>query len=275
MGDELWSIEDFENVLWDYGISLPFPLHLGPSGPVGVSTSRSRTGRRVEDDIDALTQRWGPLRTRHLLTLVSTLRTTVSSAFLYVVAEDRDEFDSRVTATAIVGDDRPIVVVESPTGIWITMTPWDRLGTMLAGFLPQIPSWSFPTLSVRAEGLQSIAEMTTRSVPAATIDRAMAREGFPMGLYRMMEKISERTVAHGFFGAAREDREGRQLGDIAGDFVAAPHGGFVRVQEGGRILFEPLEPTALPSLLVRCLASVPAARSSAEELRSPVVSRVH
>ncbi|MBW3084252.1 hypothetical protein KEM60_00439 [Austwickia sp. TVS 96-490-7B] len=248
---------DVKDFLWDYGICLPFPLRLGPVGPVGVHPQWARSDVSVFNDRPRLLRTWGRDTAAALSELAKAVRSCSTTVYVHAVTNDSGEPESQLTAVALTGADTVVVIADQPQDVKVAVVPWQDTENTLMQFMPSATPWPFNPVRVRAAELQRACREAAAGAPPRTVARMFTQCGMPPELYRDVVDIGERAEVRGFLGAAREDAHGHQPSALSADFVTSPRGGFIRSVQGPEITFAPLTAAVVSRLLRTCPGTVP------------------
>ncbi|MBW3086672.1 hypothetical protein KEM60_02901 [Austwickia sp. TVS 96-490-7B] len=245
MAEMLCDTERFESFLWDYGISLPYPLHLGPVKEVGVHRSLARRTRTASEDEMHLMRTWGRSGGTLLMQLARAVRSEMTTTYIYAMVGGVDSAQTRVTALSITGDDSSILIAERPDGVFVASLPWATVGSTMVGLLPAATPLSMTPVAVRTDDFAEILHLHDQGASRRTVDRALGRLGMSPELFWWIQDAANQLTVNGFVGAARHDVHGRHLSELGIDFMAAEQGGLLRRIEGPRLSFESLTADAV------------------------------
>ncbi|GAB79418.1 hypothetical protein SAMN05421595_3039 [Austwickia chelonae] len=241
---ETLTREEFASFLWDNGVNLPFPLRLGPAGPVPVAP-----GRAFDAEVALRRRLWSPAMIRRLDGLLWVMRAPESVAFAYVVLGEEDVAESRRVTAGIVRGNDAVVVEESPECVRLSMVPWSQVTSAVAASVPQMLGVSLPRMFVPQEGILAMAQAAESGLSERARERASVAAGVPAGVEARLEDLVSRSVIRGFVGAGCTVGGEQMMSPVSGDFFAAPDGGFIGWGDDSGMTVEPVSTGVLARVL--------------------------
>lgn len=248
---------EFEDFLWDNGVRLPFPLHLGPCGPVGISPIGGSAGREFDEALALRSGRWPASTVVALADLLRVMEAPEAVAFAYSIEDDRDEPGTRHVVAAVVRGDEASLIVEAPSCVRLASLTWPEVGVTVAGQLPPMPGLAMTRSTVQVQELKAVLQAVARGASLRTVERMSVAAGAPPGLHARLAEVSARARIKGFLGASRENGRERVMSPISGDFFAAADGGVLRWGDEVELTFEPVSLTSMARVLGTALSRLP------------------